>query len=130
MGSDKEENKEEGAEQGLIAARRSFITSESANRARAALEPYGRPEEGLESAIRNFLVDFFHATRQRDGVAIEADELKIIVDEAAELYSVEREFNKNHDSELAKLLGHASKEEYQAWLKAASKSKEKKGEDE
>lgn len=141
MDSDKEENKEgEGEEQALAAkldARLCFLALESAGRARVALEPYMRPprkDSSLESAIRNFLIDFFHATRQRVGVAIEAEALKIIVDEAARLYSSEREIPlrgmislEEHDSELAEILGLELKD-YQAWLKA--KSEEKKGEDE
>jgi hypothetical protein len=66
------------------------ISRTKALQVKTALEPYTESGQtnDLESALRNFLIDFLHLTGMK-GPAMSAEKLMVIVSQAVELHSAE-----------------------------------------
>jgi hypothetical protein len=81
----------QGKEEALRAERAAFVSNDRADQAARALAPYieNTGYTDLESALRNFLVDFLHLTIQKSDAKFTPEKLREIVNQAVELHSVE-----------------------------------------
>lgn len=85
----------------LKALRGFHISRSRSQQARTALESYltSGSSNDFEPALRDFLIDFLHLTMTKGaGVAMSAEKLKTIVDQAVELHSGEPSPNARGES--------------------------------
>lgn len=74
----------------LRAKRDSFVSNDRADQAARVLDPYiTKRATDLESALRNFLVDFLHLATRKSDQRFTTEKLREIIDQAAELHSAE-----------------------------------------